>query len=141
MQLQEPAGETARHRIPERGFGLIELAIALVVLAIGVLGLAAVIPAGTRSTAKSGEVTRASEMASQVAERLLATPYSHAELDPGTHNSTTWPMSGNYYVSWFVEADQPIAACKRVTVRVRWPSPAGPGKTDLVIVSPKANEP
>ena len=139
MHSNEPAGESARRRIPERGFGLIELAIALMVLAIGVLGLAALIPMGTKSTAKSGEVTRGSQIAAQMAEQLLDTPYGHADLTNGTHQGA-WPAAGGYYVGWTVEDDQPITACKRITVRVSWPQPSGPGRAQLVIVNPNAND-
>jgi Tfp pilus assembly protein PilV len=128
------------HHQGERGFGLLELAFALVVLAIGVLGLAALAPMGTRSAAKSGEVTRASELASQTAERLLATPYSDADLTSGTHQSPGNPQPGGYHVSWSVEDDQPIASCKRVTVAVRWPTPSAANRAELVIVTPRAND-
>lgn len=131
--------ERSRGRLPERGFGLIELAVAIVVLAIGVLGLAALMPMGTRSAAQSGEVTRASELASAQAEKLLATPYGDPDLTPGAHQATPYPHSGGYYLTWVVEEDQPIASCKRVTVTIRWPSPTAPNKAQLVIVTPRAN--
>lgn len=140
MNSRGPAAEPSRGRIPERGFSLIELAMAIVVLAIGVLGLAALMPMGTRSAAKSGEVTRASELASALAERLLATPYSDPDLASGTHQATPWPQQGGYYLTWVVEDSQPIANCKRVTVTIRWPSPSSPNKAQLVIVSPRAND-
>jgi type IV pilus assembly protein PilV len=127
-------------RNSERGFGLIELAIALVVLAIGVLGLASLMPAGTRSAAKSGEVTRASELASQLAERLLSTPYFDPDLDAGSHTSTPSPAPGGYYLTWVVEPDQPFTSCKRVTVSVHWPSASGPNQAQLVVVNPRAND-
>jgi prepilin-type N-terminal cleavage/methylation domain-containing protein len=140
MTRQGTAGETSRGRLSERGFGLIELAVAIVVLAIGVLGLAALMPMGTRSAAKSGEVTRASELASAQAEKLLATPYSDPDLAPGAHQATPYPHSGGYYLTWVVEDNEPIASCKRVTVTIRWPSPSAPNKAQLVIVSPRAND-
>jgi len=124
----------------QRGFGLIEVAIALVVLAIGVLGLASLMPAGTRSTARSGDQTRASELTSKVAERLLAVPWSHADLTSGTHNDTTYPWPGGYYVSYVVEDDQPIANCKRITITTRWPSPSSANRTRLVIVNPRTSD-
>ena len=124
----------------QRGFGLIEVAIALVVLAIGVLGLASLMPAGTRSTARSGDQTPASELTSKVAERLLAVPWSHADLTAGTHNDTTYPWPGGYYVSYVVEDDQPIANCKRITITTHWPSPSSANRTRLVIVNPRTSD-
>ncbi|MEO5616181.1 MAG: prepilin-type N-terminal cleavage/methylation domain-containing protein [Candidatus Eisenbacteria bacterium] len=140
MKAHGSALDPSRDRVAQRGFGLIELAIAIVVLAIGVLGLAALMPMGTRSAAKSGEVTRASELASSLAERLLATPYGDPDLTNGSHQATPYPISGGYYLTWVVEDDQPIISCKRVTITIRWPSPAAANSAQLVIVSPRAND-
>ncbi len=130
----------AAPRGSERGFGIVELAMALVVLAIGVLGLAALTPMGTRSAAQSGEVTRASELASAQAEKLLATPFGDPDLAPGAHQAPTYPYPGGYYLTWQVEDDQPIALCKRVTLTIRWPTPSAANRAQLVIVNPRAND-
>jgi len=127
-------------RSTERGFGLLEVAIALVVLSIGILGLAAILPAGTRSAAKSGDVTRASELTSRLAEKLLATPYSNAGLTAGTHLDTPYPAVGSYYLSYTVEDDEPITNCKRITVTAHWPLANSPNPAKLVIVNPRAND-
>ena len=140
MRSRSFGSRTGGVRDSERGFGLIELAIALVVLAIGVLGLASLMPAGTRSAAKSGEVTRASELASELAERLLATPYFDPDLAAGSHTSSPSPALGGYYLTWVVEPNQPISSCKRVTVTVRWPNASGPNQAQLVMVNPRAND-
>ena len=124
----------------QRGFGLLEVAIALVVLSIGILGLAAILPAGARSAAKSGDVTRASELASRLSEKLLATPYSDAGLSAGTHLDSPYPVVGSYYLSYAVEDDQPIANCKRITVTAHWPTATSPNPVKLVIVNPRAND-
>ena len=124
----------------QRGFGLIEVAIALVILAIGVLGLASLMPAGTRSTAQSGDVTRASELTAKVAERLLSVPWSHADLSSGTHNDSTYPWPGGYYVSYVVEDDQPITNCKRITITAHWPSPTSAHTSRLVVVNPRTSD-
>lgn len=129
-----------RLRGSQRGFGLIEVAIALVVLSIGVLGLASLMPAGSRSTARSGDLTRASELTSKVAERLLAVPWSHTDLSAGNHNDSTYPWPGGYYVSYVVEDDQPIANCKRITISTRWPNPSSANRTRLVIVNPRTSD-
>lgn len=128
------------HACSQRGFGLIEVAIALVVLAIGILGLASLMPAGTRSTAQSGDLTRASELTSKVAERLLSVPWSHTDLTSGTHHDTTYPWPGGYYVSYVVEDDQPFSNCKRITITTRWPSPSSAHRTQLVVINPRTSD-
>jgi prepilin-type N-terminal cleavage/methylation domain-containing protein len=129
-----------RARSTERGFGLLEVALALVVLSIGILGLASLMPAGTRSAAQSGDITRASELSSQLAEKLLAIPYSNAALSAGAHLDTPYPAAGRYYLSYTVEDDQPIANCKRITVTTHWPQSNSPNPVKLVIVNPRAND-
>jgi hypothetical protein len=97
-------------------------------------------PAGTRSAAQSGDVTRASEVTSKLAERLLSVPWSHADLSTGTHNDTTYPWPGGYYVSYVVEDDQPIANCKRITITAHWPTATSANTSRLVIVNPRTSD-
>lgn len=138
--MERPGLPARRHDRSQRGFGLIEVAIAIVILAIGVLGLASLMPAGTRSTAQSGDVTRASELTAKLAERLLSVPWSHADLTSGTHNDATYPWPGGYYVSYVVEDDQPIANCKRITITAHWPSPTSANTSRVVIVNPRTSD-
>jgi prepilin-type N-terminal cleavage/methylation domain-containing protein len=135
-----PSTQRERARGPESGFGLLELSMAIVVLAIGILGLAALTPMSTKSAASSGEVTRASEVASAQAEKLLATPYGDPNLSAGDHTAASNPSPGGYYLTWRVEDDQPIPLCKRVTVTVRWPQATSANQARLVIVCPRAND-
>jgi type IV pilus modification protein PilV len=120
------------------GFSLIEVLMALIVFAIGVLGLAMVIPAGTNRVGKAGQQTRASQLAAMRAEQLLTTPYDDSDLDAGDHNDASNPLESRYYVQWTVETDQPITACKRVTVKVRRNSITQPIEAQVVIVVPQS---
>jgi type IV pilus modification protein PilV len=140
LSMHSPGHPARRSDRSQRGFGLIEVAIAIVVLAIGVLGLASLMPAGTRSAAQSGDVTRASELASKLAEHLLSLPWSNADLSSGTHDDSTYPWPGGYYVTYVVEDDQPIANCKRITITARWPSPTSANTSRLVIVNPRTSD-
>ncbi|HUK62198.1 MAG TPA: prepilin-type N-terminal cleavage/methylation domain-containing protein, partial [Dongiaceae bacterium] len=105
-------------RARERGFGLIELLMALVVLSIGVLALSAAIPLGLNRIGASHEHTEASELASECAEQLLDTPYFDDDLEAGDHTDPGNPHLNNYYVLWTVEDDQPMVDCKRVTITI-----------------------
>ena len=120
------------------GFSLVEVLIALIVFAIGVLGLALVIPTGTNRVGKAGQQTRASQIAAMRAEQLLTTPYSDSDLDAGTHTDSSNPIDGYYYVEWSVTDDQPITACKRITVTVRRVSITSPIEAQVVIVAPQS---
>jgi len=128
-----------RTRASRDGFTLVEVVVALVVFAIGVLAMAALIPFGTRSATKSGESTRASEIAASSMERLLDTPYSDADLTAGTHTDTSNPYPGSYYVSWAVVDNAPDSLCKRITITVRWPLSTSSNSVQLVGITPESN--
>ncbi|MBI5709081.1 MAG: prepilin-type N-terminal cleavage/methylation domain-containing protein [Candidatus Eisenbacteria bacterium] len=129
-------------RAPRRpaaaGFTLIELSVAIVVFAVGALALAALIPLGSNRQTQGGELTRASSLAARCCETLLTTPYDDPDLDPGTHDDLANPYLRRYYVHWSVEADQPITACKRITVTVTRPASTSPALVRIVIVSPQS---
>lgn len=116
--MKTPRKDRRRAR-PIAGFSLVEVLIALIVFAIGVLGLAMVIPAGTKRVSKAGQQTRASQLAAMRAEQLLTTPYDDSDLSAGTHTDGANPHDGRYYIQWNVTDNSPIASCKRVTVTVK----------------------
>jgi type IV pilus assembly protein PilV len=128
----------ARTAAVSRGFTLVETMIALVVLSVGVLALASLMPMGTKKISNSASRTRASELAATLAERLLATPYADTTLTEGTHDDEENPHEGQYYLSWTVEDDQPITSCKRITVHARWPSASSSLSARVVVVTPRA---
>jgi Tfp pilus assembly protein PilV len=135
------AGRTAARRSPgprgESGFTLAEVAISLGVFLVGALALAMAMPLATRLIESAGVQTSASEMAAQRAERILATPWDDDDLAAGAHVDPANPRDHFYYVRWDVEADQPTAACKRVTVNVSRFSVAAVPLAQLVVVVPQ----
>lgn len=120
------------------GFTLIEVLVALVVFAIGILSLGITIPMATKRINSAGTQTRASALATERAETLLITPYDHGDLTQGTHTDPNNPVEGSYYVKWVVTDDQPIAACKRIVVSVsRWGVNRKP-EAAVTIVTPQS---
>jgi prepilin-type N-terminal cleavage/methylation domain-containing protein len=120
------------------GFTLVEVLVALMVFVVGVLSIAAMMPTGSRSVNRSGDQTRASELASACAERLLSTSYADADLFSGAHVDPANPREGKYYVGWSVQDDQPMPLCKRATITVRWPTSTSAPGASLVIVVPRS---
>jgi prepilin-type N-terminal cleavage/methylation domain-containing protein len=125
---------SAHHRGSQSGFTLIELFIALAVFSVGVLTMAVIIPSGARKSDNSGQQSRASEFAAARAEELLDVSYTDDNLTAGTHTDDANPFLNQYYVEWVVEADQPIANCKRVTIKVHQGSLSNPTAAQLVIL-------
>jgi Tfp pilus assembly protein PilV len=122
----------------ERGFTLVEVGVALTVFMIGALSLALVMPLATRRVERAMSQSRASQFASQRAERVLMTPCTDDELAAGEHADPANPRDGLYLVRWVVEDDQPIAACKRITVDVARDSLRAPPIARIVVVVPRA---
>ena len=120
------------------GFSLIEVMIALIVFAIGVLALAVCVPLGTRKITRAGQQTRASTLAAERAEQLLMTPYGNGDLTAGNHTDVNNPVEGIYYVQWDVSDDQPIASCKRVFIHVSRYNLTQPTEAAVTIVCPSS---
>lgn len=127
----------AGSRRRQAGFTLLEVMIALVILAIGLLSAVRLVPIGSHHVAHSMERSRASQLTAARAERVLTTPYADPDLDAGTHADDENPLEGSYYVTWSVEDDQPISGCKRVTVSTRWPSATAAILARSVVVVPR----
>jgi prepilin-type N-terminal cleavage/methylation domain-containing protein len=120
------------------GFSLIEVLIAMVVFAIGVLSLAICIPLGTHKIDTAGNQTHASELAAQRAEALLITPYGDNDLTAGVHTDANNPVDGQYYIDWTVTDDAPVKACKRVVVQVSRGSASHTPDAQVTIVTPES---
>lgn len=111
-----PHCASTRRASPVAGFTLIEVMVALVVFAIGVLALGATIPLGSRRIVFAGQQTRGSAMAAEQAEEILEMPFSASDLTAGTHNHAGNPLPGNYFVRWTVVDSMPVAGCKRIVI-------------------------
>lgn len=73
----------------ERGMSLVELMIALIVLAIGLLAVGGIFPTGARSQAQDRLVMGASYYAQEKLESLTGRPWSDPLLTDGRHPAGT----------------------------------------------------
>lgn len=112
-------------RPAERGASLIELMIALVVLSLGILGVAQLFPAGARAQLGDRMSTSATNYAQQKIEELNRLPWSDAALTDGRHPAgsatealgTTGKWQRFYVISTM---PAPLDNLKKVTVTVGW---------------------
>lgn len=103
-------------KMNEKGFSLIELMIAVSILAIGLLGLA-----GLQGTAINGNhhgntISQATVLAQDTIEEIRNTNYDDI-------NTTNFPASqtdGIFEKAILIEDDTPLNELKRVTVTVTW---------------------
>ena len=79
-----------RLRSDEGGFGLIELLIALTILAVGILGVASAFMAGMTSLRRADQTATATALADRQLERYRALLYCGIYLDPGTVPAGYW---------------------------------------------------
>jgi type IV pilus assembly protein PilV len=111
-----------RHK-GQKGFTLIEVMIALVILAVGLLALMTMQIVSIKANAFSSEITYSTMLAQRQLETLRNLSFSDADLSAGDHVS---PQSfiekgDSYTVSWNVV--NTAADIKTVTLQVTWNSP------------------
>jgi Tfp pilus assembly protein PilV len=109
----------------ERGTTLVELMIALVMLSLGILAIAQLFPAGTRSQLQNRLLTSASYYAQEKIETLSHTAWADSTLSVGRHPSGTSTedigTSGMWHRHYDVEQmPAPLDDLKKVTVTVAW---------------------
>lgn len=107
------------------GFSLLEVLFALTFLAVGILAVASMIPAGTRGVTQSRVVTTGLMAAQTKLEQLRGTPYLN--LAPGTYSDTT----SIFTRTWTVTDSVPMAGCKKIDVVTRWTDSHGNQTTQL----------
>jgi Tfp pilus assembly protein PilV len=96
------------------GFSLIEVVFALTFLAVGILAVAAMIPAGTRGVSQSRVITSGLMAAQVKLEDLKGTAFT--ALTPGSFSDTTSVFTR----TWTVTDSIPMSGCKRIQVTSRW---------------------
>ena len=101
----------------KNGFTLVEVLIAITILAFGMLAVASMQIWGIRGNSTAiWHTEAATTMASEI-ERLMALPYDDAELTTGSHGPVT---KDDYTLSWQVTTEAPVNNTKTIVVSVTW---------------------
>jgi hypothetical protein len=113
---------------------LVELLMALVVLSIGIMGVAALFPTGQAMSTDDRLLTQAADLAQQKLEFLKTLRYADDELTAGTHPGTPELVGNNnrFRRLWTVQQlGAGVTEAKRLEVLVIWQS-ATPETVSLV---------
>lgn len=108
------------------GFTLLEVMIALVILSVGLLGLAALQLVAIKGNSFSSEMTYATMLAQQHAEILKNLPFTDANLaaagEGNPHTAIGSSKGIQYAVRWTVADNTPGTDMKTVNLTVQWTS-------------------
>lgn len=109
------------------GFSLLEVLIALVILAIGLLAIAQMQITAIKGNAYGSEMTSASSLASNTIERLMGLPFNDVNLtiyNAWLADNITGVEGGvnnaGYTREYQVENNTPRPGMKQITVRTVW---------------------
>jgi Tfp pilus assembly protein PilV len=117
--------ERRLHAHPDRGASMVELMVALVVLALGILAVGQLFPAGSQSQVRGKLMTSANLYAQQKIEQLRPLSFNDAALDIGRHPAGIATESLGDHGTWqrFYNVEQmaqPLQDMKKITVTVTW---------------------
>jgi prepilin-type N-terminal cleavage/methylation domain-containing protein len=112
-------GVRLRPRTDSRGFTLIEVLIALVILSIALLALAGLMITTTRNNSFGGHMTEAATFGQDVFEKLRASPW--AGIVNG--NDTQTGSTGISYARNWTVTNNPTGTQRWVTITVNWTDP------------------
>jgi len=99
------------------GFTIIEVLIAITILAIGILALAKMQITSVHGNGSARKYTEASTFGVSRIESIMSATYASAALANGTTGSV---VQGIYTINWTVTDADPVLNVKRINVRVTW---------------------
>jgi type IV pilus assembly protein PilV len=101
-----------------KGFTLIEVVTGLIILAIGLLAIAAMQITSTKGGYFSNNITQATILAQDKLEYLKNVSYRHSDLSSGQHNEGT--ITGTIFSRQYTIAEDAGNSIKTISVSVQW---------------------
>jgi len=102
----------------KNGFTLTEVLVGLVILAVGILALAAMQITSTKGGSFSNHLTQATALAQDKLEHLKNLSYSDSNLSSGQYNEDI--LSGTIFSRQYHVVEDPGNSMKTITVIVQW---------------------
>jgi len=115
----------------EKGIGLIEIIIAILIFGIGITAAIRTLPVSNTATTRARNLTVATNLAQEKIEELMSFPYSSADLNAGDHVDPDNPLERIFTRTWNVTDNVPVTDMKRVIVTVTYTSNSGDNSSTL----------
>ncbi len=132
----EPRGLVMKSSMRSRGFSLIEVVIALLILAISLLALAGLMVTTTRNSSFGGHMTEAATFAQDKLEQLTAAPWASIVAGSDTAVGAT---GISYARSWTVTLN-PTGDQAWITVTMNWTDPTANSTHTITVRSVVSQE-
>jgi len=102
----------------QKGVGLVEILIAIVLFGIGVSLALRTLPESNVAMTRGRNITAATNFAQEKVEQLMSIPFTNADLAGGTHADPENPIDRHFSRNWTVTDDAPVQGMKTVAVSV-----------------------
>ena len=122
-----------RHRpISSRGFTLVEVLVAILILSIGLLAMVGMIGVAIQASAFSSKMSLATRSAQEKLEEIKSTPYANVTAGSEAEDADGLTRS------WTVADDTPIVNTKTIQATVTWVDRKGNTRTVAfnMVISP-----
>jgi len=106
----------------EKGASVVEIMVALVIFAIGLVAAVRVLPESSVKTTRSRNKTIAVNIAQEKIEELMAAGYQDADLTAGAHDDPSNPIRNHYNRAWTITDNTPVDGMKMISVTVVFPT-------------------
>jgi prepilin-type N-terminal cleavage/methylation domain-containing protein len=116
----------------QKGIGLVEIIIALVIFGIGISAAIRTLPVSNTATSHARNLTIATNMAQEKIEELMSVPYNDGELSSGAHTDAQNPLERHFTRTWNVTDNVPLTDMKQVTVTVSFTSGSADSSVTLM---------
>ena len=102
------------------GFTLIELVVAILVFALGIMGIMKMHSATVQANNYSMQVTEAVNAGENELEYLRGLEFAHDSMSIGVHNTTNLSRGIPYNLSWTVTNPGTAGSSRNVLLTVQW---------------------